>query len=320
MIRLVYSAPPTRPAPQAFDGLDIFERGWLSANNVLLHGQDGEGAVLVDTGHGLHAEQTVALVAAGLRPGETLRCVVNTHLHSDHCGGYAALQRRFEAPTFIPPGGFEAVRHWNEAALSYRPTGQFCERFEAHGTLNPGERLAQGGRVWEVLAAPGHDPDAVMLFDRGQRVLVSGDALWENGFGVIFPELGGERGFDDAQAVLETIDGLQARWVIPGHGAPFEDVAAALRRARAKLAAFRADPAKHARHAAKVLLKFHLLEVQRQSVAALHLWAGETPLMRHIWESQGRPEASLHLWCDGLVRDLVRSAALVCRDGQLSNP
>jgi glyoxylase-like metal-dependent hydrolase (beta-lactamase superfamily II) len=326
MIRLVYSAPqpaspkpPTPAAPEAFRGLSIFERGWLSANNVLLHGQ-GEGAVLVDSGHALHAAQTVALVRGDLQDGEALRCVINTHLHSDHCGGNAALQREFQVPTFIPPGGFEAVRQWDEAALSYRPTGQHCERFDVHGTVQPGERLALGLRSWDVLAAAGHDPDAVMLFDREHRVLISGDALWENGFGVVFPELDGQAGFDDVAAVLDRIEGLSVQWVIPGHGAPFCDVASALQRARSRLAGFRADPAKHARHAAKVLLKFHLLEVQSQSVAAMHLWAGETPLVRQIWEGQGRPEASLHLWCDGLIRELVRSAAVISRNGQLSNP
>ena len=74
-------------------GLTILERGWLSSNNVLLHG-GGAGAVLIDASHALHGEQTVALVRQALA-GEPLRRVVNTHLHSDHCGGNAALARAF---------------------------------------------------------------------------------------------------------------------------------------------------------------------------------------------------------------------------------
>ena len=120
----------------ALPGLDVFQRGWLSSNNVLLHG-DGAGAVLIDAGHVLHAAQTVALVRQALRK-EPLAGVVNTHLHSDHCGGNASLQRAFGCTLTIPPGQWAAVQAWDEDALSYAPTGQRCERFTADAALHPG--------------------------------------------------------------------------------------------------------------------------------------------------------------------------------------
>lgn len=299
------------------EGLTVLERGWLSSNNILLHGQ-GAGAVLVDSGHVVHAGQTVQLLLHALG-GEPLRCVLNTHLHSDHCGGNAELHRRFGAVAFVPPGSWDAVRAWDEDALSYRATRQRCERFDAHGTITPGEAVTVGHRTWHVVAAPGHDPHSVMLFDDRHGVLISADALWENGFGVVFPELAGEDGFDDVADVLDTIERLDARWVIPGHGSPFTDVPGALQRARARLAAFQADPARHARHAAKVLVKYHLLEEQRQSIARFHLWAGETPYLRATWERLDRPDASLHAWCDRLLAELSAVGAVRVADGWVDN-
>ena len=85
----------------AIDGVTVLERGWLSCNNILLH---GECASLIDSSHCLHAEQTVALLRHALAPGEVLTTVVNTHLHSDHCGGNAAIQQAFGATVVIPPG------------------------------------------------------------------------------------------------------------------------------------------------------------------------------------------------------------------------
>ena len=41
--------------------ITVFERGWLSSNNILL--MDSERAALVDTGYCTHAEQTLALFA-----------------------------------------------------------------------------------------------------------------------------------------------------------------------------------------------------------------------------------------------------------------
>ena len=305
-------------APMVIDhpvlhGLTVLERGWLSSNNVLLAG-DGGGAALIDSGHCLHAAQTVQLVRHGLR-GERLACVVNTHLHSDHCGGNAALQRAFGAAVFVPPGHWQAARDWDEEALTYAPTRQTCERFEPNGTVLPGETLRFGRRAWDVLAAPGHDPHSVVLFDATHGVLISADALWENGFGVVFPELAGEPGFDEVEATLDLIASLDARWVIPGHGAPFTDVPGALQRARARLDAMRRHPARHDRHAAKVLLKYHLMEVREQSLSRLHLWAGDTPYLRAVWQRLGCPERSLHAWCDVLVRELVDGGALALHDG-----
>jgi glyoxylase-like metal-dependent hydrolase (beta-lactamase superfamily II) len=49
-----------------------------------------------------------------------------------------------------------------------------------------------GGLNWQALAVPGHDMEALGYYNPEKRILISGDALWENGFGVIFPELLGE--------------------------------------------------------------------------------------------------------------------------------
>jgi glyoxylase-like metal-dependent hydrolase (beta-lactamase superfamily II) len=301
-------------AAPALDGVTVFERGWLSSNNVLLHGRDGEGATLIDSSHCLHAEQTLALVRHALRPGEMLAAIVNTHLHSDHCGGNAALQRTFGARLSIPPGDADAVARWDEDALSYRDTGQRCERFVHDALLRPGESLRVGTRTWTAHAAPGHDPHSLILFDAQDGVLISADALWANGFGVVFPELDGEHAFDDVAAVLDSIERLRPRVVIPGHGAPFSDVADALQRARSRLASFRADPAKHARHGAKVLLKYHLLEERQQSIADLLAWWEATPLAQRVWQRLGRPDRSMADWGLRLLSDLAAAGVLALRD------
>ncbi len=319
------------PADAALEGVTFIERGWLSSNNVLLHGAAGEGATLVDTGHCVHAAQTLALVRHALAGGEVggaaggaagvepLARIVNTHLHSDHCGGNALLQREFGVPLLIPPGQWAAARAWDEDALSYRPTGQRCERFTPDARIVPGDCLAVGARRWDVIAAPGHDPHSVLLFDAAHGVLISADALWGNGFGVVFPELEGEFAFDDVGAVLDLIDGLPVQWVLPGHGAAFQDVKPALARARTRLASFRADPARHHRHAAKVLLKYHLLEEQQQPIVELRAWFAGAPLVQAIWARLGAPRGTREAWCDSLLAELVASQALALRDGVVYN-
>jgi glyoxylase-like metal-dependent hydrolase (beta-lactamase superfamily II) len=300
------------PLP-ALPGIEVFQRGWLSSNNVLLHGE-GAGAVLVDAGHVLHADQTVALVRHALQ-GETLAGVVNTHLHSDHCGGNATLQRAFGCTLTVPPGQWAAVQAWDAVALSYEPTGQRCERFTADAALHPGEVLRIGRQQWQALAAPGHDPHSLVLFNAEHGVVITADALWERGFGVVFPELEGEQAFDEVAQALDLIESLDARWAIPGHGAPFADIPGALQQARQRLAAYRADPVRHARYAVKALLAYHLMEEQQQTLPALQQWFAGVSLYPLIWERIGRPEGTLQAYAEAVVKELVDAGVLALRDG-----
>ena len=309
---------PTPSRTTTLQGLTVFERGWLSSNNVLLHGRTGEGAMLVDSSHTLHAAQTVALLQQGLA-GQVLVKVVNTHLHSDHCGGNAAVQRAFGCRIAIPPGEHAAALAWDEDVLSYRATGQVCERFVPDECMAPGQTLALGRCRWQVLAAPGHDPHSIILFDDEAGVLISADALWENGFGVVFPELDGEQAFDDVGRSLDLIESLGARCAIPGHGAPFTDLAGALQRSRQRLAGFIADPSRHARHAVRALLKYHLLEVQSQSWPELQRWFATAPLFTAVWQRLQQPEGTLARFGERTVQDLVGSGALALKDGRVLN-
>ena len=73
--------------------IHVFVRDWLSANNVLLKSKDGH--VLIDSGYVRHAPLTLALVASAQGIGaEPLARLVNTHCHSDHIGGNAAIRAR----------------------------------------------------------------------------------------------------------------------------------------------------------------------------------------------------------------------------------
>ncbi|HPU54637.1 MAG TPA: MBL fold metallo-hydrolase, partial [Burkholderiaceae bacterium] len=238
----------------------FIQRDWLSCNQIVCFDDDARGrhATLIDTGYGKHAGQTLALVTHVLAgnglPIGALRQIINTHLHSDHCGGNALMARASGAPVHVPLAELETVRQWDESRLTFRGTGQRCERFTAAGAIAPGDWLRLGGLDWQALAAPGHDPHSLILHCAQAQLLIAADALWENGFGIIFPELSGDSGFREQHDVLELIASLPVRTVLPGHGRVFGDVPAALERARQRLAALRADPRRNARNSIKALL------------------------------------------------------------------
>lgn len=260
---------------------------------------------MVDSSYCTHAAQTVSLVETclGTRP---LDALVNTHLHSDHCGGNAALQDRYpDLLTLIPQGQAAHVANWDPIALTYSPTGQSCPSFTFTDTLKPGERIQFGSRLWEIHAAQGHDPHSVIFFEPVARVLISADALWENGFGVVFPELEGLAAFTEVAATLDLIERLNPETVIPGHGPIFSYTVETLSLARQRLNAFVNSPPKHAAHAAKVLLKFKLLEVQKQLLEDFVGWAQKTPYLGQI-QQKFFPALSLSMWVEQLCTELIK--------------
>lgn len=254
--------------------ITVFERGWLSSNNVLICGESQ--SALIDSGYCTHAEQTRHLVEHALE-GRPLDVLINTHLHSDHCGGNHILQTAYpKLHTAIPPGLADAVKIWDPAKLTYTPTGQQCPPFVYSSLLQPQTSMRLGDLEWQVHAAPGHDTHSVILFEPASKTLISADALWENGFGVVFPELEGEQAFQEVADTLGLIESLQPNIVIPGHGRVFSDAPKALKAAQSRLQSFMDNPIKHANYAGKVLLKFKLLELHRITRQDLNAWACRT--------------------------------------------
>ncbi|NUN62892.1 MAG: MBL fold metallo-hydrolase, partial [Burkholderiaceae bacterium] len=82
----------------------------------------------------------------------------------------------------------------------------------------------------------------------------------------------------------------------------------ALTVARKRLDGFASNPVKHALYAAKVLLKYKLLEWQRIQLTDLQAWASATPYFGalHARHFGDQPQAQ---WLQGLADDLVRSGA-----------
>jgi glyoxylase-like metal-dependent hydrolase (beta-lactamase superfamily II) len=297
-------------------GLQVFERGWLSANNILL--TDASSSTLIDSGYVTHQDQTLKLVQNALG-SRSLDRLVNTHLHSDHCGGNALLQNAYKRlSTLIPPGEADAVLNWDTQALSYEPTGQECPRFTYSGLLQTGQVLQMANLQWDVMAAPGHDPHSVMFFEPINRILVSADALWANGFGVVFPELEGVSAFDEVASTLDLIESLDPLWIIPGHGSVFNNVHDALSIARQKLNGFVQNPAKHAKYGAKVLLKYKLLELNQVNKEQFIEWASNVRYFKVLHQTYS-PEISVQAWVVEMLKDLERSKALEFQDHWIVN-
>lgn len=299
--------PPVLPAT-----VQVIVRDWLNANHILF--QEKDRTVLVDSGYGRDARQTVETLGARLAD-RRLDWLVNTHCHSDHMGGNALLRRTHRCRLSIPAGEAALIESWDQQALWLSYADQRCERFDFDDTIAPGQLVQWGGLFWRALAAPGHDMGALMFHCEEERLLISGDALWENGFGVVLPGPDREERLAATRATLETIAGLGVRTVIPGHGQPFSGVEAALERSFQRLDALGRDELRMVRNVLKVMLVFSLLDRRRLPLAGIPDYLASVPLYADFnsrYLQLGKAELAALL-----VGELERTGAVKTLDGDL---
>jgi glyoxylase-like metal-dependent hydrolase (beta-lactamase superfamily II) len=289
-------------------------RGWLNCNQVVMLAPGDN--VLVDSGYCTHREQTLELLASRMGlDRQPLERLINTHCHSDHMGGNAAVASAYGCRVTIPAGEVKNIVPWTPQSAWMAEFDQRADPFHFDDTIDAGDTFEAGGFTWEVHAAPGHDMNALMFFEPTQRILISGDALWEDGMGFVWPEEGANPWIESAREALATIESLAPAAVIPGHGAPFTDAAGSIARVRSKLDAFERDPVKGARHVVKVMFVFALLDRGEMALAEVPGYVERVPCYRKMAERfLGVAPAAL---AESMVSDLVRAGAVRVDNGIL---
>ena len=233
-------------------------------------------------------------------------------------GGNRALQDAYRCRITIPAGEAPLIDRWDERELVLGFADQRAERFRHDDTLAAGDTLRLGDVDWRP-SRPRPRPACADVLSRPiSGILISGDALWEDGFGVVFPALFGDlRAFGEARATLESIAKLGVRTVIPGHGRVFTDVAARPRalRSTASTATRKTSPDTPGT-AAKALLVFALLENRRMAVADLPRYCAEVGILRELNARHLRmgPQP----FAEWLVADLERARAIAREGGDIA--
>lgn len=212
--------------------------------------------IVVDPGHPIGLGRFESQLAAlALRPRD-IDAFVYTHAHVDHFGNGALL----DSPRAVHFAGHATARllyeygQWRGekiagvailadmfpaqagefTSLSMR---RFLEGFfpvlpdmpQLHGT----DRLQMGDIALDLLAAPGHSPDHVVVNAAKEQVLMSGDYVFRDGHISIGYHAGGS--IEHYRDSLHTLSDLQPCIVLPGHGPALSDWSRLLHQAEGRI-------------------------------------------------------------------------------------
>ncbi len=113
--------------------------------------------------------------------GYKIEKIIITHCHIDHILGVAHLEDKFGVGAWIHPAGKEFLR----ASVGYASVFGFdVERvISAAGFINEGEEISLGSEKIDILYTPGHAEGSVCFVNHAQKMVFSGDVLFNGSIG-----------------------------------------------------------------------------------------------------------------------------------------
>jgi glyoxylase-like metal-dependent hydrolase (beta-lactamase superfamily II) len=218
------------------DGIHRLGNGLINSYLVA----DGGAVTIIDAGLPGYWSALPAELAAMGRSLADVRALVLTHGHSDHIGFAERARRDRGVPVSVheldallargkvpnPAKGMGPVRAMpllRFIALSMRLGGWHIDRLTEVATFGDGATLDVPGSP-RVILVPGHTPGSAALHIPGHDALFVGDALATIAVttGITGPQVAPfTADAEQALASLDRLDGIEARWLLPGHGQPW---------------------------------------------------------------------------------------------------
>lgn len=122
------------------------------------------------------------ILSAIQQVGLKVEKIVITHGHLDHVGGAAELAKSLGVKIEGPHAADRFLMEGVEAQAK-RMGASGLKNATSDRWLVEGDDLSIAGHAFEVLHCPGHSPGSLVYFNRGQRLALVGDVLFQGSIG-----------------------------------------------------------------------------------------------------------------------------------------
>jgi glyoxylase-like metal-dependent hydrolase (beta-lactamase superfamily II) len=183
-------------------------------------------ALLFDTGMGISDLRSVVDQITRLPI-----IVLNSHTHDDHVGDNWEFQTIYsmntdfsrenakgsiaDAQSEVAPGEI-----CGDLPKGFDPSTYRTRPWKISRYIVGGEKIDLGGRVIQVIATPGHTPDAISLLDRANRLLFTGDTYYPATIWLYRPETNLDQYATSVQKLVTIAQEEHVRLVLGAHNIP----------------------------------------------------------------------------------------------------
>lgn len=182
--------------------------------NCYVVSDDSNEAVVIDCGAQYEAERQAVMSYLDERE-LTLRHLLCTHAHFDHCFGNATLWRRYGLKPSLPHGD-EPLADLDCQMRQMMGMGYSEEQAPVGVFFTAADSFDFGSHRLTVIPTPGHTPGSCCLYCEDEQLLFSGDTLFCQSIGRTDFEGGS---WTDMQQSLRRLSQMPVDTrVLPGHG------------------------------------------------------------------------------------------------------
>lgn len=199
-----------------------------------------DGITIIDAALPGHWRDLLQGLKATNKKIEDIKAVILTHGDSDHLGFAERLRSQYQVPVFIHRDDAERAKGKIKTKTTKQekrlgPASKFLLYAGIKGgaktrwlkeviDIDRTQELALPGNP-QIISLPGHSPGSIAVYSREADAVFVGDALTTRNVltGDNKPQLGP---FSDdlstAKDSLQKLAHINAKWVLPGHGSPWQ--------------------------------------------------------------------------------------------------
>lgn len=174
----------------------------------------GKNPTIVDCGTGLHHNYVEDEIKKIVDP-KTVKQIVLTHEHYDHCGG---VRKLFE----LTSRKAKIIAHVDASDKIEKGESDFASmlggvmpKMSVNIKIEEGDELKIGDEEFKVIHTPGHTPGSICLYSKDSKTLFSGDTVFPNGYFGRYDFPGGDA--DQLKNSIEKLAKLNIENIYPGH-------------------------------------------------------------------------------------------------------
>ena len=170
------------------------------------------GDTVIDTGTGFNFTRLRDVLRIFKMPMDNVKRIINTHYHFDHIGGNGYFTG---AEIWIHEGDALVLEDGDDETAVSEFFGGKMHKMKVSRKLKDGDKIVLGASEFEVVHVPGHTPGSICLYDKKQKLLITGDTVFSNGVGRT--DLDGGN-FEQLKNSLAKLSKMDVQKILPGHG------------------------------------------------------------------------------------------------------